>query len=64
MWHYLPPGGTPRRRVGAFECWREEPADLPEEELVCPGAPEPVAVQDWDADRLAGRGRSPAQPGA
>ena len=27
MWGYLPLGGIPRRRVSAFERWREEPSD-------------------------------------
>ena len=31
MWHLLPLGGIPRRRVGAFERWREDPADLAEQ---------------------------------
>ena len=41
---YLPPGGIPRRRVSAFERWREDPADLAGEKPVYPGAREPVAV--------------------
>ena len=44
MWHLLPPGGIPRRRVGAFERWREDPADLAEQVPVYPGAPGPVAM--------------------
>ena len=28
MWHYLPPGGIPRRLVSVFERWREDTADL------------------------------------
>ena len=44
MWHLLPPGGIPRRQVSAFERWREDPADVPEEELVYPVASDPVAV--------------------
>ena len=44
MWHLLPLGGIPRRRVGAFERWREDPADLAEQVPVYPGAPGPVAM--------------------
>ena len=44
MWRYLAPGGIPRRCVGAFERWREDPADLTEEKPVYPGTPEPIAV--------------------
>ena len=44
MWHYLPPGGIPRRRVGAFERWREDPADLAKPAPVFPDALSPVAV--------------------
>ena len=44
MWQSLPPGGTPRRRVGAFERWREDPADLAEHAPVYPDAPAPVAM--------------------
>ncbi len=44
MWHLLPPGGIPRRRVRAFERWREDPADLAERVPVYPAASAPVAV--------------------
>ena len=44
MWYYLPPGGIPRRRVGAFERWCEDPGDLAEQAPAYPGAPESVAV--------------------
>ena len=44
MWHHLPPGGIPRRRVTAFERWREDPADLTEPAPVYPGVPAPVVV--------------------
>ena len=44
MWRLLPPGGIPRRRVRAFERWREDPADLAEQVPVYPGAPAPVAM--------------------
>ena len=44
MWHQLPPSGVPRRRVSAFERWREDPADLPEQVRVYPVASAPVAM--------------------
>ena len=56
MWHLLPPGGIPRRRVSAFERWREDPADLAQQAPVYPGTPAPVAMQDREA-----RPRGPAR---
>ena len=44
MWHCLPRGGIPPRRVTAFERWREDPVDLPNETAPYPGAPEPVVM--------------------
>ena len=41
---HLPRGGIPRRRVTAFERWREDPADLVEPAPAHPGAPAPVVV--------------------
>ena len=41
---YLPRGGIPRRRVTAFERWREDPADLAEPAPAHPGVPAPVVV--------------------
>ena len=43
MWRYLPAGGVPRWRVGAFGRWREPPADVAGSAPVYPGASEPVA---------------------
>ena len=44
MWHLLPPGGIPRRRVIAFERWREDPADLASPAPVNPGMRAPFAA--------------------
>ena len=44
MWGYLPPGGIPRRRVSAFERWREDPADLASPAPVNPGMRAPFAA--------------------
>ena len=41
---YLPRGGIPRRRVTAFERWREDPADLAEPAPAHPGVPALVVV--------------------
>ena len=42
--HYLPPGRIPRWRVGAFERWREDPADLATPVAVDPGTNIPVSA--------------------
>ena len=39
-----PAGGSPLRRVSAFERWREDPADLAEPAPAHPGVPAPVVV--------------------
>ena len=43
-WGYLPPGGTPQRRVSAFERWRTDPSDLAHPASVVAGAVGPGAA--------------------